>query len=149
LLVEPARWLTVSSVASLALLGLVGALALLRRRLLSRRVVGQAGTWDCGYVAPTARMQYTASSFAQPLLRLFQRALHTRVHLKAPETLFPSEASLETHTPDLASESLFRPLFAGLEGALARLRALQQGRVQVYVLYIVLTISALLLWKLE
>jgi formate hydrogenlyase subunit 3/multisubunit Na+/H+ antiporter MnhD subunit len=149
LLVEPARWLAVSSVASLALLGLVGALALLRRRLLSRRTVGLAGTWDCGYVAPTARMQYTASSFAQPLLRLFQRALHTRVHLKAPETLFPAEASLETHTPDLASEGLFRPLFAGLEGVLARLRSLQQGRVQVYVLYIVLTISALLLWKLE
>ena len=31
----------------------------------------QTVTWDCGYAQPTPRMQYTASSFAQPLTDLF------------------------------------------------------------------------------
>jgi hypothetical protein len=33
--------------------------------------------------------------------------------------------------------------------ALSKLRGLQHGRVQVYVLYIVLTLLALLIWKLD
>lgn len=148
-LAEPARWLAVASLAGLALLALVGVLALLRRALLARREVGSAGTWDCGYVAPTPRMQYTASSFARPLIRLFRLALRTHLHQKAPSTLFPAFASLVSHTPDVAHARFFRPVFARLDEALSRLRALQQGRVQTYVLYIVITISALLLWKLE
>ncbi len=50
-----------------ALAGLVAALALLRALLLRNRNVGRELTWDCGYVKPDARMQYTSSSFAQPL----------------------------------------------------------------------------------
>jgi len=148
-LAAPTRWLGVASLAAVVLLALVGGLTLLRRALLRNREVGQAGTWDCGYVAPTARMQYTASSFAQPLIRLFRVALRTREHLEAPSTLFPADASLATHTPDVARERLFHPMFQGLNELLSRLRALQQGRVQMYVLYIVITISVLLLWKLE
>ena len=45
-------------------------------------------------------------------------------------------------------ESVFRPVFAGVERALDRLRALQHGRIQLYVLYIVLTLIALMVWKL-
>jgi hydrogenase-4 component B len=40
-------------------------------------------TWACGYVAPTARMQYTASSFAQMMVDLFAWVLRPRVHRPA------------------------------------------------------------------
>ena len=145
----PAAWLGTASLVSLGLLALIAGLALVRRRLLAGRDVRQAVTWDCGYVAPTARMQYTASSFAQPLLRVFQVALRVRGQGSVSTALFPAAASLETHTPDVAREKLFHPLYQGLTDLVARVRALQQGRVQVYVLYIVITISVLLLWKLE
>ncbi len=145
----PAAWLGTASMVSLGLLALIAGLALVRRRLLAGRDVRQAVTWDCGYVAPTARMQYTASSFAQPLLRVFQVALRVRGQGSVSTALFPAAASLETHTPDVAREKLFHPLYQGLTDLVARVRALQQGRVQVYVLYIVITISVLLLWKLE
>ena len=39
-------------------------------------------------------------------------------------------------------------VFAGLERTLAPLRWLQQGRVQLYVLYIAFTLLVLLVWKL-
>ena len=127
---------------------LVGALTLLRRRLLSRRTIGETVTWDCGYAQPTVRMQYTASSFAQPLTDLFSPLLRTRRELSPPRGLFPDGASLATITPDASREVLFRPMFDGIAAALAKLRWLQHGRLQIYVLYIALTLLALLIWKL-
>lgn len=55
------------TISCLGLLALLALLAMLRWRLLHKREVVTNVTWDCGYAAPTARMQYTASSFAQPL----------------------------------------------------------------------------------
>jgi hypothetical protein len=119
-----------------------------RRAVLRRRARGSTGTWDCGYAAPSARMQYTAASFADPLLRVFAPLLRTRRHTVPPDGLFPRAAALETETPDLFEESLFRPLFACAENLLSRLRVLQHGRIHAYVLVIAIVLVALLLWKL-
>ena len=129
-------------------LGLLLGLILLRKRLLANRTVGEAGTWDCGYAAPTARMQYTASSFAQPLVVIFRAFLRTRRKYKPPVGLFPAESSLETHTPDIFAEGFFRKAFLGVQWAAGRLKWLQHGRLQLYVLYVVLTLLVLLAWKL-
>jgi hydrogenase-4 component B len=54
------------------LLALLGGILLLRRGLLRGRDLRHGPTWDCGYIAPTARIQYTYSSFAQPLADMFR-----------------------------------------------------------------------------
>jgi len=131
-----------------ALLGLVGFLALLRRTLLANRKVEESVTWSCGYAQPTARMQYTASSFAQPLTDLFKPVLGTRKKVSAPRGYFPSDAALKTETPDMFSEKIYEPVFMRIGTGLSRLRWLQQGSVQLYILYIALTLLALLIWKL-
>jgi len=141
----PLRFLVAGSVVFLAL---VAALAWLRHRLLAGRTVAQSVTWDCGYAQPSARMQYTASSFAQPLMTLFAPLLRTRRTLAAPEGYFPRAASLTTATPDAARVALYEPAFSGVAWVLARLRWLQHGRIQLYVLYIALTLLVLLVWKL-
>ncbi|HOX07721.1 MAG TPA: proton-conducting transporter membrane subunit [Planctomycetota bacterium] len=141
----PLAMLTVGAALLLALLGM---LVLLRRWLLAGRPVEETVTWDCGYARPTARMQYTASSFAQPLTAVFGIFLRTREKLRAPEGLFPSGAELSTDTPDACERGLFRPAFTGLAWLFGRLRVLQGGRVQIYVLYVVLTLLAILVWKL-
>jgi hypothetical protein len=125
------------------------ALALLRHRLLAGRPVEATMTWDCGYARPTARMQYTASSFAQPFTALFRMVLRTRTLLTPPAGLFPPPGALSTETPDTFREALFRPAFAGLQRLLGRLQMLQQGRIQLYVLYVVLTLVALMAWRLS
>jgi formate hydrogenlyase subunit 3/multisubunit Na+/H+ antiporter MnhD subunit len=132
----------------LALIVLVALLAGLRRALLARRVVSAAPTWDCGYAAPSPRMQYTGSSFTQPLADLFAPLLRTRVHVVPPDGAFPRAASLATETPDLCGDRMYGPAFAGIESALAAFRWLQHGGVHLYVLYIALTLVALLVWKL-
>jgi len=128
---------------------LIGILTVARRVMLSGRRVTETGTWDCGYAAPTARMQYTSSSFAQPIVELFRLFLRTRRRLSAPEGLFPKSASMSSETPDVCREAFYAPLFALVSRGLARLQWLQQGSVHVYVLYIVLTLIALLVWRLR
>jgi hydrogenase-4 component B len=131
------------------LLGLIVLVAGVRRRLLSGRRVERAVTWDCGYAAPTPRMQYTASSFARPITQLFRLFLQPRDEIHLPRGLFPKQAGLHTHTPDLFRRYVYQPLFAAIAWAASRLRWLQEGHIQIYVLYIALTIFALLIWKLR
>jgi formate hydrogenlyase subunit 3/multisubunit Na+/H+ antiporter MnhD subunit len=103
---------------------------------LRRRTVRRAPTWGCAYDATTPRMQYTASSFATPLLDLFGRASGVEQHRGA--------TVLHTTPTDIVLERAIKPLwFAGREWAL-RLRAIQQGRLHFYLLYVVATLFAVL-----
>ncbi|PWB73050.1 hypothetical protein C3F09_05745 [candidate division GN15 bacterium] len=139
---------TVTSV-SLILVGVILAAVLLRSMLLRGRIVRTAGTWDCGYAAPSARMQYTAPSFVLPITGLFNRVLKTRRHRERPDGLFPTAAAIETHTPDIFQERLFRPILAGTERLLGVFRWLQHGNVHIYVLYILITLLVLMFWKMR
>lgn len=121
-------------------------LAWLRSWLLLGRPVGETVTWDCGYAAPAPRMQYTSSSFAQPLTGFFAFFLRTHVQRDSIRTLFAGRSGFHSHTPDLFHDSMFRPVFQMLGRILSSLRRLQEGRVQVYILYIVVTLLLLLLW---
>ena len=95
-------------------------------------------------------MQYTASSFAQPLVDLV-RAAAADAHAACARRRACSRATapFATDTPDVVPSTRSR---AALRGASARVLAgcavLQQGRVQLYVLYIAVTLLALLVWKL-
>ena len=148
-LAQAAKSLGMITLAAGVLLLVVAALTVWRRWLLVRRPVEESVTWDCGYAHPTTRMQYTASSYAQPLTALFALFLRTRQHLVSPQGIFPSASSLSTETPDLFSRGLFAPLFARAESALSRLRVVQLGRVQIYVLYIVVALLSLMIWKVN
>jgi len=134
--------------AAAAFIGIALILVLLRRRLLAGRSVTQSGTWDCGYQRPTARMQYTSSSFAQPLVDLFRGLLRPRRDAAPIVELFPTAAHLQTHVGDLFTDRLIAPAFRRVREVLSRLRWIQHGRVQWYVLYIALTLLVLLVWKL-
>lgn len=130
------------------LAGLVAALWLLRGLLLRKRNVAQGVTWDCGYVKPDARMQYTSSSFAQPLTEMFRGLLSTRRGGLPITRLFPAESTFSTETPDVFSVRLLRPGIRGVGSLLSSLRWLQHGRLQLYVLYIAIALVALLVWRL-
>lgn len=124
-------------------------LAFIRSRLLAGRTVGESVTWDCGYAAPTARMQYTASSYADPITRLFSSFLRTRKHFNPPKGLFPKSSSFESVTPDVYLEQMYKPLFTAVEAVLIKLRWLQHGRLNLYNLYIIVALLALIAWGLR
>jgi hypothetical protein len=135
------------SLAALAGIGLVTGLWAVRRLLLARRAVTAGPTWDCGYVRPNARMQYTATSFVQPTTALFHQVTRTHQRLRRPDGYFPVRAAFVSHTPDLFGARVYRPAWRLFTWWAARLRWLQQGRVHAYLLYILITVSVLLVWR--
>ena len=95
-------------------------------------------------------MQYTASSYAQPLTELFWLAARARASASSrPRSTSPTPPRLETETPDLSREGIYEPLFETVEGVFRRIQVMQHGRVQLYVLGVVLTLVVLLLWQVR
>jgi hypothetical protein len=104
-------------------------------------------TWDCGYAAPSARMQYSSSSFAQWLVALFGWALRPRAHGPEIDRLFPADAHFESHVDDVVLERAVHPLTRGFGWLFGLSRYLQQGSLQAYFLYILVIVVGLLLWR--
>lgn len=144
-----ARLLANISLFSLGVLALAVLLLALRARLLKNKPVAEAVTWDCGYAAPTARMQYTASSYADPVVRLFKLFLQTRKKFVSPVGLFPEKSSFSSATPDFYRERIYRPAFSATEKFLTRFQWLQHGRLNLYILCIMITLIVILVWKLK
>jgi len=137
------------SLTALAVIVVALLLFVLRRRLLRGRIVEATVTWDCGYAAPTARMQYTSSSFAQPILRVVRHVLTAHKRFAPPRGLFPAQAAFASETSDVYEERLYRPLFKKIESLLGRLQWMQHGKLNYYILSIVLALLALLAWKMR
>jgi hydrogenase-4 component B len=148
-LVVAGRVLVSVTVLALVWIGLVALVAWLRRGLLSGRSVGTVTTWDCGYARPTVRMQYTASSFGRPLTLLFGWLVGTRRKATPLEGYFPVSVMVTTETPDRMRALVYGPCMTLLERVTLRLRWLQGGHLQLYVLYVGVTLLVLLLWKLR
>jgi hydrogenase-4 component B len=122
-----------------AVSGVAGAWWLWRRAHRGGEV--RAVTWDCGYAAPTARMQYTAGSFAGIITEWFDWILRPVRHLHRPETAFPREAVCESHTPETVLERVLEPCASLVLWVSAGVRRLQHGRTHAYVLYLILGLA--------
>ncbi|MEI8242659.1 MAG: proton-conducting transporter membrane subunit [bacterium] len=140
--IAPLAWISwLSALLLAAVLGVAGLLLPAVRRAMPRR----AGTWDCGYARPTARMQYTGSSFGQSLTELFAWVLGPRAQRPRILALFPRVRGFEQTVPDAILDRLATPVFQSSERMLMQLRFLQQGRIQVYVVYFLAAVLVLLL----
>lgn len=149
LLVTEAPVLTAVTVMAVMAFALIAVVALVRSAQLRGRSLRSTVTWDCGYARPTARMQYTATSFAHPLVTLFSGVLRSRERYTIAPGLFPDSASLDTHTRDVVRERLFVPAFRLVDRWVSFLKWMQAGRIQLYILYILITLLALLFWTLK
>jgi hydrogenase-4 component B len=137
----PLGWLTLLALVFLALV--LGGLVLFQLRL-RRHPVGISPTWGCGYLAPTSRMQYSASSFAQMLVALLAGILRPASHLPLIRGLFPRGSSFESHVPEAVLEKCYLPFLEWANARLSVLRRLQHGHLHLYILYVFLTLVTLL-----
>ncbi len=139
----PLKWLSAMGLA------LAGALAVGGIALWSRMRPGNVAssvTWGCGYAAPSARMQYTATSFSELLVGLFHWALRPRSQRPTIVELFPQTAEFETRVPDSMLEYLIMPAMRWLSARTLVFRVFQQGNVQIYLLYVFAVLLLLLIW---
>ena len=119
---------------------------LLRARRLAGRRIGRGPVWGCGYLFPSPRMQYTASSFAQPLTTQFHLFVRNREAFSPPQGYFPRAASYASDSGDPWLRLLFAPTFRWFDRIVGQLNVIQHGHIHVYVLYVAATLVALLFW---
>jgi len=143
-------WADVPAPESLTTLGLVhvalavaaGAGAVWLWRRAHRGGWVRAGTWDCGYAAPSARMQYTAGSFAGIITEWFAWILQPEKHEHRPEETFPRRAAFEEHTPETVLERVIEPCARRVMWVSGVARRLQHGRTHAYILYLIFGLAA-------
>jgi hydrogenase-4 component B len=128
-----------------ALAAAIGCLVLLRWLLLRRNGVRAYDTWACGFAYATPRMQYTASSFAEPVVHIFRGILRPRsVREERLSGRFLLEMQYETHVRDLFENGLYLPLYRMFLRLAFLARRLHTGYLHLYLAYILGTVVILL-----
>jgi hydrogenase-4 component B len=143
------------SFARLSTLAIAGALiigiavpfvALGRIGVGSRRRLAE--TWGCGRMLQTARMEYTATAFADPFKRVFRffyrpvKRLELDVH---PESrFFVHRIAYANPARSIFEEWLYQPLLTALGAIIPRVQRLQSGSTTAYLTYIFVVLLVLL-----
>ena len=125
----------VSAVAAGVIL-VAGALILFRGYLRRVGELRVGATWACAGAQLTPRMQYSASSFAAPLLTAFG-SLAAVQQIRGPRTF-------RTHPVDRVQDQVVLPTWRALEDWSRRLRALVGARIRWYLLAVISTLLILL-----
>ena len=139
--------LVYNGVFALLLCWLVLLMIWMRKIRSKRQPDAENLTWDCGFAEPTARMQYTATAFIQPLADLFNGVLHQKKSIVPVQGYFPKEAEFTTETPDGGSRWLWEPLFKAASFVSDKVKRLQSGFLHIYILIMVLAILLMLAWS--
>lgn len=131
---------TLSPLWVVAALAIAVALASYLPRLYGhRRRRMNAKLWDCGGGAPTPRMAYTATSFAEPLQRVFDDVLAPEQDVNvthARESAYLLErVRFRNRVPDRIEHRLYVPVMRLLSSAGQVARRLAGGSVHVYLGY--------------
>jgi hydrogenase-4 component B len=151
-------WLTLrvsESFASLSTPAVALALAVaIVLPVLALTVAGARGTprryetWGCGRLLQTARMEYTATAFANPFTRVFDfvyrpvRRLHVEAH---PDSrFFVRRIAYANPTRFIVDEWLYGPAAAALHALTRRVAAIQSGSPNMYLAYVLAVLVMLL-----
>jgi hydrogenase-4 component B len=114
-----------------------------------RRVTRRTATWACGLPALDERMQYTSTAFSKPLRSVFAqvyRSDRTVDVLPVDQPYFPTSISYRSVRTTSFEKFLYRPAVDAIVSAGHRLRRLQTGNIQVYLLYVFLALLGVLIF---
>lgn len=138
------------STVALLLVTLLAAVFVGVRWATRGRTVTIAPTWDCGFPL-SPRSEITATSFSRSLVTIFRGVLRptkqSTVEYHDEQTrYFVKSATIETGLHDIYRERLYRPIDRALGFLAHRIRRVQTGNVNIYILYFALTLIGALLW---
>jgi hydrogenase-4 component B len=124
----------------------VGVVSWVTARRRPRRSVDIA--WGCGGVRLGPRMQYTATSYAEPLSRVFDDALRPERDLEvthASESRYLVErVQYRQHVDDVVEVRVYRPVIRAADRLGILARRLQNGSIQRYLGYSFIALLAVL-----
>lgn len=140
---------------SISPLGLLAALAgIVLLALLVVRVVGgkyikrKYGTWDCGYEALNARMQYTATGFSKPVKIVFRLLFRPSRELKATggTAYHPEKMEYTVASESIIEKYLYEPFTRFVQRLSKKTKySVQTGSIRRYLAYIFVALIVLML----
>ena len=137
---------------TLALVGLLAILALipLAFRLFKVNLRWRsAETWGCGRTGQTPRMEYTSSSFAEPLRRVFTQlyrpSRELTISFHPDSKYFVESIEYKTEITPVFDRWVYDPLLAVLRFLARQVQRLQAGSLHLYLVYIAALLIVLLL----
>ena len=137
---------TLMALGLLLLLGLVPSVLWLLRLNRQRRL---SDSWGCGRVGQTARMEYTATAFAEPLKRVFAEIYRPMKELTVdfhPESkYFVQSIEYRSEITPWFDQALYRPFLQSATFVAQQVRRLQAGSLHLYLLYIAIVLILLLI----
>ena len=117
--------------------------------LLARRVSARASrrgpAWDCGFPQRSPNTQYSATSFAQPIRRVFGTVVfraREQVRMPTPGDITPATLQLEVH--DTVWEACYAPVIRAVTAIADRLTTLQFLTIRDYLMLVFATLVVLL-----
>jgi hydrogenase-4 component B len=144
-----AAWTIPTAAVALVLVVTLGALTAWMAALARARPAREFITWECGFGALGPRTQYTATSFAQPISRLFGAIYHYAVEVRTRgrhRQHFPEAVAAETMYEAYLETRLYTPMLRGIRRVSGLLlMRLQAGSIHQYLIYMALVLG-LLLW---
>jgi hydrogenase-4 component B len=127
------------TLVALALFIALVAAGALRWSLGRRSVIRRAPVWGCGRELQTARMTYTATSFAEPLQRVFDDVLQPSHDLdishEEESRYFVQSVHFGTRDSDAFERIVYQPVFSLVRAVAQKARLLQNGSVHRYLAY--------------
>ena len=130
--------------ATWILISLITVIYVVRRFFLVRIKTSQSATWGCGYVAPTYKQQYTASSFVRSYSKLFAPVLLVEKEEESIQSVFPGNSKYYTHTYDKLEKGIIDKILRLNKNFMGRFIFLNNGKLQFYILYGILFIVTVL-----
>jgi hydrogenase-4 component B len=139
-------------IAAGLLMAVLLALGLGRWGARRRPVAAQVPLWACGADSLSSRMQYTATSFAEPLQRVFDNILQPETDVEvthfAESQYLVEKVTYRTLQADPVEQRLYKPVVAAVSTWAGWVRRAHPGSVHLYLAYgalgllIVLVISS-------
>ena len=114
--------------------------------IFASRRVRRAPAWDCGFADPSPALQYSASSFSEPIRRVFGPLLflaRTEVEIPPPGSMEP--AHLRVYLEDVIWQRIYVPVTSSVTGIADRLNVFQFLTIRRYLSLVFLALVSLLL----
>ena len=126
------------------LLSATAAVAVIHRFASNRLRRGPA--WDCGYPDPRPETQYTASSFAQPIRRVFGTLVfRAREQIEMPPPGDARPARIVVRLSDVIWDVLYEPLARAVDRIAGWLNHMQYLTIRRYLSFVFAALVGLLL----
>ena len=119
------------------LIVLITGMWLIRKVATKAKPLSTGLTWGCGFTEGDARVQYTATTYADSTVDVAGTLLGIQTSYRpiASADMFPHVRSYHTEEHDVVATKVLNPGSASLERFLRSLAVLQTGNLRMYLLY--------------